>query len=171
MGATNTPYIAQMESLDMVELLCAFIGGMISLVACVVGQIVSRSNFNKAWMREKKYDLYVQLICELKKIKVPIIGTEDYIYSERFALDVDSIKDNFDALGNYLDENSALIYLHLPKGVYKEILKLQNEIYQIISEAAFQTINVQEFKSSKIYDVIMQAHHICNTLREDLLKK
>ena len=154
----------------MIETLVGVVcGGVITFLSTFFLQKSSFSHTDKIWLKEKKLELYTNLIKELQKINIPIIAEEIEVNLHELTIDVEEFDERFNSLVNYLEENSGAIYLFVGDDLRKEIFKLQSEIYGIIDNTELQVLNLSEYKSSTIYKAIMHAKKISRTLKKDIV--
>ena len=156
----------------MIEtLIGVFLGGAITFLSTFFLQKATLSHADKIWLKEKRLELYTNLIKELQRINIPIVAETFEVNFHELTIDVDEVSVRFKSLVNYLEENSGAIYLFVENDLRKEIFKLQNEIYTIIDNTECQVLNLSEYKSSAIYKAISHAQEISCILRKNIVGK
>lgn len=161
---------SNLDNMDWIQFFSALLGGLLTLAGSIITTLLSNKHSDKKWKKDQKYSVYCELIQELKTVKIPCLVTNEAINNQQLILDVEEINSKLEKLGEFIEENLANIYIFAPKGIYNNLIRLQSEIYSIISNVEYQRVNLTDFKKSKIYTAVLDAQSIAKTLKDDLLK-
>ena len=156
-------------NMDWNQFLSALLGGILTLSGSIITTRLSIKHTNREWIKNKKHSFYKELIQELLAVKFPCLATEEALSNREIILDVEEINLKLETLGEFIENYRADIYIFAPKGIYTDLIKLQSEIYAIISDKEYQRFNIEDIKKSKIFDVIRHAESIAKFLKSDLL--
>ena len=156
--------------MDWIQFFSALLGGLLALSGNVIATFVSNKHSDKKWKKNKKDSVCCALIQELKTVKITCLATEEALNNQQIILDVEEINSKLEKLSEFIEKHLADIYVFAPKGTYNNLIRLQSQIYTIISNTEYQKIDLKDFKESKIYSAINEAHSIAKTLKDDLLK-
>lgn len=155
----------------------AIIGGGVSILTMAItlkkqhkkDRELQQANFeqeDKIWLRENRLNLYIELVEVLESFEIPIAFDETT--PKLIGVDVDVVEGYIEDMRDYINNNKGKLFLFLPNQRYQNIMKLRANLYEIFSTPEYQQIDVEDFKGSKIYDVVIQAKRISLQLRKDL---
>ena len=145
------------------------LGGVITFLSTFFLQKANLSHTDKILLKERKLELYTNLINELQRINIPIIVESSEVNLEELTIDTDEVNAHFNSFVNYLEENLGAIHLFVENNSRREILKLQSEIFALIDNSNYHTLSLKELKNSAIYKAIMHANKISNQLRHEII--
>ena len=154
----------------LVQIFSAILGGLLALLGSVIATFLSIKHSDREWKRSKKHSVCCALIQELKTVKITCLANDEPLNNQQIILDVEEINSKLEKLSEFIEKNLADIYVFAPKGTYNNLIRLQSQIYTIISNTEYQKIDLKDFKESKIYSAINEAQSIAQTLKDDLLK-
>ena len=156
--------------MDINQLIATLVGGIMSLIGSLICISISNRHASTTWSKDKKLSVYKLLIQELQSLEINAIYSENALTTQELLLDPQALNLKLENLSNLIKNNLADIYIFAPEGIYKELLKLEKELYEIISNEDNLNFKISTLKESKIFSTVMHAKKICQRLKTDLLK-
>lgn len=154
--------------IDISSIISALIGGALALCGVLISSHLLKKREKAEWTRAEKYKIYTQTIHILEKLHIPCLVTEEALSAEEVELDTTELQSWIEELHTYVENDKALLFLFLPKGIYTKILKLSSRVFSITASKELQKFRIEEWRESAIYDAIKFANSIAEELKTDL---
>ena len=148
-------------------LLPTIVGGCIGLLGSFVG-IFYQSKHDKRtkhyelqlYLFEKREPLYLQLAGALNAVHVCINGITGTV-------NVEELEKQLQNLNQVVEANQDAVAYYLPLEIGNELMKLNAEIYAILSNEDKQEIDLSALKESEIWKVTEHAKKLLFTIRKE----
>ena len=150
------------------SIVSAVTGGILAITGVLLSACLTTKTKTTEWKRTEKYNIYIDTINILLRLKIPCFATEEAVSAKELELDIYELQLWVGQLRTFIEENNARLYLFLPKNIYKRILIVSNNVVSITENPKSQKIPFEELKKSKIYESILIAHTVAKDLKCDL---
>ncbi|MDE5985296.1 MAG: hypothetical protein K2H13_08590 [Eubacterium sp.] len=152
----------------------AIIGGVFSLFAAGITlkyqykkeQELQKFRYleeDKKWLREKRIDLFVELVDVLESYQLPLITEENTEFGYVNKMEIENY---INTTNEYLDKNKGKLFLFLPSEIFSQIVRMRGKMCNIAFSNEPQKIYYSDLKNNEMFNTVIEAKKISQNIQK-----